>query len=45
MSLSYLVIPLFFITLILYVSWPLLSEAEAPKEASPEPQREKRRKG
>ena len=35
MSVSYLVIPLFFIALILYVSWPLLSEAEAPKEASP----------
>ncbi len=45
MSVSYLVIPLFFIALILYVSWPLLSEAEAPQDSSPAPQREKRRKG
>jgi hypothetical protein len=45
MSPTYLLIPLFFIALILYVSWPLLSEAETLKEASPEPQREKRRKG
>ncbi len=37
MSLTYLLIPLFFIALILYVSWPLLTEGETanqPKAAS-----------
>lgn len=45
MSLTYLMIPLFFIALILYVTWPLMSETEAPSEASPEPRRARRKKG
>jgi len=43
MSLTYLLIPLFFIALILYVSWPLLSEAEARQEPQPAPLRKKRK--
>jgi len=43
MSVTYLLIPLFFIALILYVSWPLLSEAETPRESSPAAQRKKRK--
>ena len=45
MSLSYLLIPLFFIALIVYVSWPLMSEVdtpEKPKPASPGGKRAKR---
>jgi hypothetical protein len=43
MSPTYLLIPLFFIALILYVSWPLLSETEAaPEKAKAVPQRKKR---
>jgi len=43
MSPIYLLIPLFFIALILYVSWPLLSEAETQKEPTPALQRRKKR--
>jgi len=45
MTVTYLVIPLFFIALILFVSWPLLSEVEAPKEPAPAVQASKRKKG
>ncbi len=44
MSVTYLVIPLFFIALILFVSWPLLSESEKPQEAAPPLTRGKKRK-
>ncbi|MFB3906426.1 MAG: hypothetical protein ACE15E_23525 [Acidobacteriota bacterium] len=43
MSLSYLLIPLFFIALILYVSWPLLTEVEPPPEPTPTRRRKKSR--
>jgi O-antigen/teichoic acid export membrane protein len=48
MTLTYLVIPLFFIALILYVAWPLLSETQAPgerKAARPRANRKKSKAG
>ena len=42
MTLTYLIIPLFFIALILYVAWPLMSEVEMPEEPKAASQRKKR---
>ncbi|HXK58394.1 MAG TPA: hypothetical protein PLP42_00740 [Acidobacteriota bacterium] len=45
MNIAYLLIPLFFIALILYVSWPLLNEANTPADdAKKQRQRPARKK-
>jgi hypothetical protein len=44
MTVTYLLIPLFFIALIIYVAWPLLSESGTIAEAQPGKEKARRRK-